>query len=384
MEDKKESGKKRSRGYDTESAAKIPKIVKESITDVIRAKEEGKPIAYTFIQCAYDEIIRAMDIVPSWTENFAGICGAKRDTTRFLEKAQEENFSRSLCTYALCGIGFDIWREELGEMPPDAPWGGQPKPDVMLSSGQIVCDPRNKWYQAVQHYTPDVPIYNLGLPLPPYDPSRDHHKIEGDYVSYMVEQLKGLVVFLEEHTNRKMDWDKLREVNDLSERTWDIAWKALELRKAVPTPMGTGDAMNTMVPMVFFMGTQLAYDFYKDMYDELKAKVDKNLGVTSDEKYRLIWGGGLPPWFALTDFNYFKDKGAVFPVEITYRIVELIDNLDLSEVNDPLERIAWRYFRFWTYWYDQALKRPGSTPELERIIKYIEAVSYTHLRAHET
>jgi len=336
-----------------------------------------------FICCAYDEIIRAMDIVPAWTENFAGICGAKHDTQRFLERAQGDNFSRSLCTYALCGIGFDIWREELGDMPPDAPWGGQPRPDVMLGSGQVLCDPRIKWYQAAQHYAPDVPIYNVGLPLPPYDANLDHHQVENYYIKYYVEQLKGLIEFLEKKTNRKMDWDRLSEVVDLSEQIWDIIWKAYELRRAIPTPMGTGDAMNTMVPIVFHMGTQLAHDFFKDLYDELKQKVDNGIGAIPDEKHRLIWGGGLPPWFALTDFNYFKSKGAVFPVEVTYRVVETIKNLDLPDVNDPLERIAWRWFNFWTHWYDKARERAGSTPEVERLIQYIEDYKIDGIVMHE-
>jgi benzoyl-CoA reductase/2-hydroxyglutaryl-CoA dehydratase subunit BcrC/BadD/HgdB len=268
-------------------------------------------------------------------------------------------------------------------MPPNAPWGGQPRPDVMLGSGQIICDPRYKWFQAAQHYMPDVPVYNVGLPLPRYERGFDHHQVENYYVQYAVEQLKGLIEFLERHTHRKMDWDRLSEVVDLSEKIWDISWKAHELRRAIPTPMGTGDAMNTMVPMVFHMGTQTAYDFYKDLYDELKHKVENKIGVISDEKYRLIWGGGLPPWFALTDFNYFKEKGAVFPVEITYRVVEAIHNLDLPDTDNPLERIAWRWFRFWTYWYDKARKRPESDPDVERLIQYIEDYGIDGIVMHE-
>ena len=63
-----------------------------------------------------------MDIVPAWGENFAGVCAAKRDAEKYLQKAEADNFSRSLCTYATCTIGFDMWREELGgEMPPALP-----------------------------------------------------------------------------------------------------------------------------------------------------------------------------------------------------------------------------------------------------------------------
>jgi benzoyl-CoA reductase/2-hydroxyglutaryl-CoA dehydratase subunit BcrC/BadD/HgdB len=382
-EEKKPEQKRERRRHATEAAGKIGPMVKESFGRTLRAKEEGKPLAYTFINCCYDEIIRAMDIVPAWTENFAGICGAKRVAQKYLERAEAQDFSRSLCTYALCGLGFDQWREELGEMPPESPWGGQARPDVMLSSGQILCDPRNKWYQAVQQYMPDVPIYNVGLPWPLYEDDVDHHEVEDYYVKYIKEELRELIRFLEKQLHRKMDWERLSEVVDLADRTWNMIIDAYELRKAVPTPMGTGDAMNTMVPMTFMMGTQEAYDFYKDLYEELKSKIDNKEGVIPDEKYRLIWAGGLPSWFALSDFNYFNSKGAVFPVETTYRIVERIDRLDLPQTSDPLEHIAWRWIRNWTYWYDKARKRPGSEPDIERIIQYIEEYKIDGVVMHE-
>jgi benzoyl-CoA reductase/2-hydroxyglutaryl-CoA dehydratase subunit BcrC/BadD/HgdB len=369
----------------TEAASKIAPMVKATIKDCLQAKEEGKTIAYTFIDCAYDEIIRAMDIVPMWTENYAGICGAKRDAQRFLERAEAEDFSRSLCTYALCGLGFDAWREELGEMPPNAPWGGQVRPDLMIGSGQMICDPRVKWYQAAQQYMTDVHTYILDMPWPPYEDDYDCNEVEEYYVKYIIEQLRGLVAFLEKYTKRKMDWNRLNELVDLTDRTWNLVVDTYNLRKAIPCPMGTGDAMNTMVPLVFMMGTQQAYDFFKDLYDELTRKIANKEGEIENEKYRLIWGGGLPSWFALSDFNYFNSKGAVFPVETTYRVVEPIYDfdVDLSKISDPLEHIARRWFKFWTYWYSKAKKRPGSHPDVERLIQYIEDYHIDGVVMHE-
>ena len=386
MTEEKKPEERKKRRTATEAAGRVGSMTKAMIGDVPRAKEEGKPVAYSFICCCYDEIIHAMDIVPHWVENYAGICGAKRDAQRFLERAEAENLSRSLCTYALCGLGFDAWREELGgEMPPDSPWGGQVKPDVMLGSGQMLCDPRNKWFQAAQHYMPDVPTYDLNLPWPPYEEDYDYREVQDDYVKYMVAQLRGLVEFLERHTKRKMDWDRLSELVDLTDRTWNLVHEAYELRRAVPTPMGTGDAMNTMVPLSFMMGTQQAYDFFKELYDELQQKIARKEGVIPDEKYRLLWGGGLPSWFALGDFNYFNSKGAVFPVETTYRMVEALYNFDIdfSRITDPLEHIAWRWLKFWTYRYDKARRRPGSHPDVERLIDYIEDYQIDGVVMHE-
>lgn len=381
QETKPEERKKRRTA--TEAASRIGAMSKAMIGNVLRAMEEGRPVAYAFIFCGYDEIIRAMDIVPAWTENYAGICGAKRDAQRFLERAESENFSRSLCTYALCGIGFDSWREELGEMPPNPPWGGQARPTVMLGSGQMICDPRYKWYQALQHYMPDVPVYVHGMPWPPYENDYDYREVQDYYVKYIVAGLKDLIAFLEKHIGTKMDWDRLSEVVDLSDRTWNLISETYDLRKAVPCPMDTGDAMNTMVPMTFMMATQEAYNFFKDLNDELQRKIANKEGVVPDEKYRLMWGGGLPSWFALTDFNYFNSKGAVFPVETTYRLLEPVYKLDLPKVSDPLEHLAWRWVKWATYRYDKARKRPGSHPDIEHLIEYIEEYKIDGVVMHE-
>jgi benzoyl-CoA reductase/2-hydroxyglutaryl-CoA dehydratase subunit BcrC/BadD/HgdB len=364
---------KKPRALATQAAARIAKFVRGNMSATLKAKEEGKKVAYAYIDDGQDEILRAMDIVPTWGESFAGVCAAKRDAEKYLQKAEADNFSRSLCTYATCTIGFDMWREELsGEIPPGTPWGGMARPDMIVGSAQQLCDPRFKWPQATQHYLQDVPVFVGSMYYPPWDPKMDHHEQEKIYVKYAAAELRELVTFCEKHTGRKMDWDRLASLVDLSDRTWDLFIDTYDLRKAIPTPMDTGDAMNTMVPLTFNLGTQEAYDYYKDLYDELKQKNENRQGVVKDEKYRILWGAGLPSWFALGDFQYFNDKGVVFPAEVTYRNAEKLARLDLPKTSDPLEHIAWRWVRFWTHWYDKARKRPGSNPKVERIIEYIE------------
>ncbi|MBP1735667.1 MAG: 2-hydroxyglutaryl-CoA dehydratase [Deltaproteobacteria bacterium] len=364
---------KKGRAVATQTAAKIPKFVRGNLSATLKAHEEGKKVAYAFIADGQDEIMRAMDIVPAWGESFSGVCAAKRDAEKYLQKAESDNFSRSLCTYATCNIGFDMMREELGgQMPEGAPWGGMARPDMMIGSAQLLCDPRFKWPQATQHYLQDVPVFVGSMYYPPFDPNMDHHAQEKFYVKYATEELRECVKFCEKITGKKMDWDRLAATVELSDKTWDLFIDTYELRKAIPTPMDTGDAMNTMVPLTFNLGTQEAYDFYVDLNSELKQKITDGVGVADPEKYRLIWAAGLPSWFALGDFQYFNAKGADFPVEVTYRGCEKIERLDLPKTSDPLEHIAWRWVRYWTHWYDKAMKRPGSIPKVERIIEYIE------------
>lgn len=364
---------KKGRAVATTTAAKIPKFVRGNLSATLKAKEEGKKVAAAFIADGQDEIMRAMDIVPAWGESFSGVCAAKRDAEKYLQKAESDNFSRSLCTYATCNIGFDMMREELGGATPEgAPWGGMARPDMMLGNGQLLCDPRFKWPQATQHYQQDVPVFVTNMYYPPWDPNVDHHDQEAIYVKYATEELRETVKFCEKITGKKMDWDRLAATVELSDKTWDLFIDTYELRKHIPTPMDTGDAMNTMVPLTFNLGTQEAYDFYVDLNAELRQKIADGVAVANPEKFRVIWAAGLPSWFALGDFQYFNGKGVVFPVEVTYRGCEKVERLDLPKTNDPLEHIAWRWVRYWTHWYDAARKRPGSTPKVERIIEYIE------------
>jgi len=348
-----------------ETTRNVRPMIKEWNKKALEAQAVGEPIAYYFIMSYYEDILRAMDIISVGTENYAGVCAAKMDAERFLSKANAEGYASHLCTYATCWLGFDAMYEELGGMPPNAPDGGLVRPTVMLGTGMMICDPRYKGFQASRRYT-GAPMHVLGLPWPPSDANLK--EVEGYYIKYITEELRELVEFLEKYTGRKMNWDRLSEVTDLIERTLRVWNDAYWLRRAIPAPMPTGDAMTTMVPGWFYLGTQQAYDFYQELHDEIKHHVDNKTGVIPDEKYRILWGGGLPPWFAMNLFNYFESLGAVLPVEVTYYPPPVVE---IPPGVDPLERIAWRFFRQNTYRYEKSQKHTGN-PEVEFLLELID------------
>lgn len=336
----------------TETSKRVRMLVKDLARQAHEAQAAGEPIAYLFISSSYDDVLRAMDIVTVGTENYAGLCAAKMAAEQYLAKAESEGYARHLCTYATCGLGFDAMRRELGGMPPNAPDGGMEHPSVMLGTGMMICDPRYKWYQASQRYTAS-PTHVMGLLNPPaYYSHVDYKEMRDYYIKYLVDELKVLVEFLEKHTGKRLNMDRLAEVVDLSERTIQLWHDAYQLRKAVPAPMPTEDALNAMVPGYFMMGTQLAHDFYKELYDEIKHRVDNGIGTIPDEKYRLLWALSLPPWYGLVLFNYFEKQGAVFPIEVVYHPPKPVDIP--PHVTNPLERIAWRFFAALTRNHDKA------------------------------
>ena len=359
----------------TQTVKKVREIVKTIYSDAHKAKEEGKTIAYCMVGCQYDEILRAMDIVPVWTENYAGLSAAKRDAEQYLVKAEADGYSNLICGYVRAGLGFDALRAELGEIPPDSPDGGMTMPDMLLGCSTM-CDPRFKWYQALGHYM-EVPTFSFDVLWPAVD--ADYKKSYEFYVQYQLEQFKELIAFLEDNSGEKMDYDRLSEIISLADETYRVWWDCYQLRKAIPSPMPSEDHFNAFVPAFFKLGTEEALGFYKELYAEVKERVDNKIGAIPDEKFRLLWGGGLPPWHTMWMFNYFENLGGVFVIENAYRPW---DPIEISKsVTDPLERLARRTLGRLTDRYDKAQKRSGDA-QVEVLLDLVEDYSVDGIVMH--
>ena len=231
------------------------------------------------------------------------------------------------------------------------------------------CDPRWNWYQALGRYK-DAPIYNMDVLMPPSD--ADFNVIREHSVRYMAEELRGLIAFLEEQTGTKMDYDRLMAIiRQVEETRW--WWReAYELRKAVPTPMTTQDHFVLFVPHHMMLTDSFTLEFYKGLHDELKERVDNGIGALDDEKYRLLWGVGLPPWHTMSIMDYFTDFGAVFAAETAYMIPDPFEIPPV--VKDPVELIAQRAFERNTVLQRGGQEAGGVPPlayaHLERIRDY--------------
>ena len=349
----------------TEAARKVRSFVKNIYQSAQAAREQGKKVSYVMVSSHYDEILRAMDIVPLPTENYAGLCAAKRDMDRFLLKAEEDGYSQVLCSYARIGLGFDSLRKDLGGIPENSPDGGMPMPDMMVGSSNA-CDPRFKWFQATGRYL-DAPHHSIDVVKPPVH--ADLKSIRDYYVRYQQDQFEGLIAFLEKQTGTKLDRERLWETLRLGDEAWRLWYETDKLRVAVPSPMPSQDRFSIMVPAFYYAGTQEAVDFYRSLYEEVKYRVDNKIGTEGDQKYRVLYGGGLPPWHTMWIFNYFESFGASFVMENVYRCFDPVEVP--SHVKDPVEYLAWRTFLRLTSRHEKAKANSGNL-EVERIMDLIK------------
>jgi len=319
----------------------------------VEYSKEGKPVAWCMVNWwGGDSILRAMDIAAVYPEDYGAACAAFGAAQAHLERCDSDGFPDHMCGYARNCIGYTSIMKELGEIPPNVPMAGMPKPKLLLASGYY-CDTRFKWFQSLGRYL-DAPVWLLEMPHPGVKESQIPGAHEHN-ISFIVKELTEFVHFVERLVGKKMDWDRLDEiVTDTIEmnRIWH---EINELRKAIPSPMHSRDFWSSMPASLYVAADpKETTKLYREMYDEVKQLADDKVSaVTVGEKYRLAFAE-LPMWHDLRFFDELAEKGWNFVVESwSYHPPR---PLDLSKVNDPLERIARHTYQYLTGYFDNAFK----------------------------
>lgn len=281
----------------------------------------GKPLAWV-TSGAPVEILRAMDILPVYPENYGALCGARGAGAELCQAVEARGYSQDLCAYA---------KESLAAMvdAKSAPLGGLPKPDLLVCCSNI-CGTVLKWYEAVaRHY--GTPLFLLDTPYI----HEDDGKAPEHALHYVMDQLQDMISWLEQHTRRKLRPDRLRRSAELAAETTRLWREIRDLCQARPSPLNAPDLFVNMAPVVVLRGTREAVDFYTKLKAEVQERVAQGVGAIPQEKYRLLWDN-IAIWPKLYRFySQFVDYGACFVVD-TYTGGWAMK----MDGGDPLEAIA--------------------------------------------
>ena len=150
-------------------------------------------------------------------------------------------------------------------------------------------------------------------------------------------QLEDCLKFIEDVTGNKYQPENLIQSLGWSYKTNELRQEILQLRKAAPAPMGSTSGFATVYPGLYCSGTKKAYDFYKALRDEVKAKVKDGVGEIENEKFRLLWYG-IPTWYNMSILNYFEKFGGVFAYEPNYNPLPWPPR----QPEDPIRELALR------------------------------------------
>ena len=269
-----------------QSLGKLRELNNDYWNKINHAGEMGKQIAWCSAMVPWD-IMAAMDFLPIFGVGNAANSSLSGVSTSLLELTEAEGYPVELCTYARADIGGAMMGEE-SPIP-----GKPPKPDlVVVADGQ--CHSINKWHESLRNIW-GVPAYLVNVPMLHGDTNEEDFK---DIHSYIVEQLKEFIVFLEGFTGRRLDYDRLQQSLTQTKKQCMLWDEILQMRKNTPSPMSIFDMWTHIFPILGHRGTPEGVAYYETLKEEVAERVANNVGAVPDERHRIHFDG-IPIWFEI-------------------------------------------------------------------------------------
>jgi len=274
-------------GEETRAAGWLLDLLTGYFAEAGKAKAKGKPLAWINFAVP-SEIFWAMDMVPIVVEVVNGlITPFGPNAMKYIDVA-EKYIPSYLCSSTKVLIGAMLS-------------GDITAPDV-LAVPSHPCDSNVAMYSVASKRF-DFPYFCIDMPY-----LRSEQGTE-----YMAGELKRLVKFLEEKTNRKLDLDRLRQTMEYSNLAHEYYLKISKLREAVPCPDSSLDILGEYPAVLCMSGRSELVDYLKKRYEMTKEKVDRGKSGSSSikEKFRLVWIYGAPAFDLFTFAWLEQEYGAV-------------------------------------------------------------------------
>lgn len=277
---------------------KLLKILLDSKQHVIDSVMNDTPFVAAYF-CTAPEILNAMKLPWFMIMETPFLAASAPYLLDDLRGAEEIGLGTDLCS----AIRLPMYYIESGLMPvPSAVVG-------LLSP----CDGTTMLQQVLQHNPAwkDVPLF---APDPPY--SSDDRAVR-----YFGQELRRMIDFLEEHTGHKMDWDRLKEVCEESNRTYTLWQEYNELRRAVPCPHGweIGGAQAFAISQCFVAGDPRCTDWFRQLVEcaEIRVKAGRGANDYVPEKIRVLWFDILPYGWVFEFLPWLEQElGAVLVMDM--------------------------------------------------------------------
>ena len=254
-----------------------------------KCRQEGIPVVWVTAVFPV-EIIYAMNLFPYYPENYGALASARKVADKLSEVAERRGYFSDLCGYAKCGLGDAYSTEHLvGQILP---------PDLLLCCN-TQCSSLPKWFEVAGRFY-NKPYFLLDSPLVEDEASAEPNQ------KYFLHQLRELIDFLEVFTQRRLDYDRLKEVLELSSEACRLWNDCLDMAALKPAPFGFFDACFHMAPIVVWRGTKEAVDYYRQLKAELEERVEKKVYAIPNERHK-IYFDHIPVWPRL---RWFSDQFA--------------------------------------------------------------------------
>lgn len=288
------------------------------------------------------EIFMAMDIPVVPVQWWSAIIAAKRLSPYYFDLMNQRGYQRNLCRYCALPLACTMDHD-----PERAPWGGLPKPVLLLAD--LNCDSHSRIFELwAREY--DTVFFPLEHTLPTraagnwWTRIKEHWDeiIEPHRLDLRVEELKALIRFVEMTTGRRLSHNRLVDVMELVNEQEEYFRQIRDLiARTVPCPVTVPDQISSTMNPQWHRGLAWGRDQARRFYEEVRERVAGGKGACPGEKLRLMWiGAGL--WHNTAFYRYFEEKyGAVFVCSIYLSIAA--DGYARDILGDPLRALASRH-----------------------------------------
>ena len=299
--------------------------------------EQGRPYAIGGALVPH-EIFEALDL-PFMTDVwYSGLVAARRQSAYYSKFLAEQGYHEGLSRYGALALAV-----LLDEDNPDKPWGGLPRPALVVTgAADRGADVLARFSDAVR-IPLEMPVLSRPV-LNWWEMSRWQWEDldRTDRIDVMLEQFKELVAAAERVAGRRLDVDRLREIVDrVNEQEGYFDEVRTIIATAEKLPARLGEVMGQTMGIQWHRGTEWALNQARAFRDEVKHRADTRQWVCPNEQYRMMYvGAGL--WQNLDFFTEFEEKyGAVF-VRSNYLSIASDGYLRYG-TRDPLRCLASRY-----------------------------------------
>jgi benzoyl-CoA reductase/2-hydroxyglutaryl-CoA dehydratase subunit BcrC/BadD/HgdB len=300
------------------SAARLKELMAAHFTGLDRAsRTHSAPVAWC-TSVGPVELLRALGFEVYFPENHGALLGATRTANETMPKAHALGYSPDICSYLTSDIG-----AHLAQRTPLSRYGlsSTPKPDVLLFSTNQCREVRD-WFE---FYGREWRVPVVGVTS-----FRELDSVEEHHVNAIVRQLEALVPQLEAVAGRRLEGPRLEEAVRRSKACSDLWRDCLATSAARPAALSFFDATIHMAPAVILRGTEEACAYYRELGEELRARVQARTGALPRERFRIYWDG-MPVWGRL------RDLAALFAQLETTVVASTYCNSWVFEALDPAE-----------------------------------------------
>jgi len=256
-----------------------------------RVVEDREPYAIVQADTPH-ELFHTMDIPIITNQWWSAYISAKQLSAQYFDALVDAGYPANSCKY--CSLGLAC---TLANDPATAPWGGLPRPTVLVA--RLTCDciqhVFGQWADALdsEFFPMEAPAWTDKDPRW-FAHSRDDWRrvYQPDRIAQMVREMRDLIALLEQRTGRTFDEAKFHHLMEQINVQEGHIWEAAQaIGNARPCPVSIAEQMpNTMIPQ-WHRGSDWAVAHAKKFRDQVFERIEAGSGSGSPEKLRLMWIG---------------------------------------------------------------------------------------------